>query len=523
MLRPQHAWSRALAMVPIVVGLTVLAGWALHVEALKTVYPGWVTLKANTALAFLLGGVGLLGRSVGSRSPRAELLATVCGVTVALIGALTLAQYLTGANLHVDELLFREPNVGSGTSHPGRMAPNSALNFVLLGPALVLTRSRARRARSMAQTCALVAVFIALLALVGYLFAAHLLVTVASRTRMAPLTIASFLSLGGGIVMVTRDAGAAASFVGTTLGGTFGRPLLLASTMAPIGIGGLVLLGQRLGLWDAAFQGAVVAVLSILVLDLVIWRSARSLDRIDAERASTLAELRRLVKNQDDFLSVASHEMKTPLTVLNLKIQWLLRKRESVTSEKVIEQLSDARRQIARLVFLMEMMLDAKRVEAGSLQLETEQLDLAALVRTVVERHGDDAARAKTTIEVHAPEPLFGTWDRARLEQVVSHLLRNAVTYCDETKVTVEVDGANGTAILRVRDHGGGIDPADHDRIFGRFERAASARHFGGLGLGLWLCQAIVRAHGGAISVESAIGAGTTLEVRLPIARPSLA
>jgi signal transduction histidine kinase len=230
-----------------------------------------------------------------------------------------------------------------------------------------------------------------------------------------------------------------------------------------------------------------------------------------------LAELRRLLKAHDDFLSVASHELKTPLTVLKLKVQNLLRRRTNVDASRVAEELSNANRQIDRLTSLMEMMLDVTRVESGKLSLETERVDLAAVLREMGARHTEEATRARSSLAVRVPESLFCVCDRARIEQVVGHLLRNAITHCEGSEVVLELEQVGSEAAIRVRDRGAGIESADHVRIFGRFERAASARHFGGLGLGLWLSDAIVKAHGGRITVVSAPGQGSTFEVRLPV------
>ena len=152
------------------------------------------------------------------------------------------------------------------------------------------------------------------------------------------------------------------------------------------------------------------------------------------------------------------------------------------------------------------------RITAGKVTLHRERLDLADVAREVVERYAG-ASRSRIELRtVSAP----GSWDRTRLEQVVTNLLANAIKYGDGKPIDVIVEPRDGGAAFIVRDRGIGIAPQDADRIFGRFERAISATAYGGLGLGLYIARQIVVAHGGRISVESTPGEGATFTVVLP-------
>jgi signal transduction histidine kinase len=169
-----------------------------------------------------------------------------------------------------------------------------------------------------------------------------------------------------------------------------------------------------------------------------------------------------------------------------------------------------------RLTRLVERLLDVSRIRAGRLELEPEQLDLARLASTVVEQQREAAARAGCPITVSAPNPVFGNWDRMRMEQVLDNLIGNAVKYGSGQPIEVQVEGVGEDALVVVQDHGIGIEPGDYGRIFDRFERAVSRKHFSGLGVGLWICRQIVTAHKGKIELESAIGQGSRFLVRLP-------
>jgi len=257
--------------------------------------------------------------------------------------------------------------------------------------------------------------------------------------------------------------------------------------------------------------------------------SARRYDAVDVRTAEELGERiaaaldnaalyrreQEAVRARDDFLSIASHELRTPLTPLRLQTQILRRllaHGATPAREKLASSLDTLERQTDRLGRLVSDLLDVSRITAGKLTLHREQLDLADLAREVVERY---AGASRSRIELRTL-PALGSWDRARLEQVATNLLANAMKYGEGRPIDVVVQPRDGGAVLTVRDRGIGIAPEDTERIFGRFERATSATAYGGLGLGLYIAQQIVVAHGGRISVESAPGEGAAFTVVLP-------
>jgi PAS domain S-box-containing protein len=248
-------------------------------------------------------------------------------------------------------------------------------------------------------------------------------------------------------------------------------------------------------------------------------------DRKQAEERRELERLREALRERDVFLSVASHELKTPLTPLQLKLTALQRLAEttpegSLSSERVARDLDMARRQVRKLADLIEDLLDVSRISVGRLSLERAPMDLAATVREVVARYAPQAAQVGCTLEVDAEAPVEGIWDRQRLDQVTTNLLTNALKYGAGGRVHVRVGTEDGRACLSVRDEGIGIAPEDQPRIFDRFVRAVSERNYGGMGLGLFITRQVVEAHGGDIRVHSAPGQGATFTVRLPPAPP---
>jgi signal transduction histidine kinase len=235
----------------------------------------------------------------------------------------------------------------------------------------------------------------------------------------------------------------------------------------------------------------------------------------EAQRARSAAE--EAVRVRDDFLSIAGHELRTPVTALRLQLHALSRANGPEADALLGERLTRIGRSVDRLARLIDQLLDVSRVAAGRLALERSEVELGELVRDVLARHSEQLTREGCEVRLTCAERVAGSWDRPRIEQVFTNLLTNAAKYGrgHPIHVTVEPWGADA-ARVSVRDHGIGIPEADRARIFDRFERGSAARNFGGLGLGLWIARQVVEAHGGRIFAESPPGEGATFHVELP-------
>jgi signal transduction histidine kinase len=246
------------------------------------------------------------------------------------------------------------------------------------------------------------------------------------------------------------------------------------------------------------------------------------LARVNAELEERVLErtreLERAVQARDEFLSVASHELKTPITSIQLYVQGIARSQEagSLAPEQTSARLKRVSDQCRRLEKLVHNLLDVSRADAKQPVLERESFDLAELVSDAVERFSDELARARCRVSLDAPEPVTGSWDRMRVDQVVANLLQNVVRYAPGSTVAISVGEDGSEARLVVRDDGPGIDNADHARIFERFAQAPSARFAGGFGLGLWIVKQVAEAHGGSVTLRSHPGAGAEFVVVLP-------
>ncbi len=245
-----------------------------------------------------------------------------------------------------------------------------------------------------------------------------------------------------------------------------------------------------------------------------------------------LEELRVAVRARDEFLSMASHELRTPVTTLQLQLQTLRRvldRAEGGVPGVLLERMQNLERQTSRIGLLVGELLDLSRMRLGKVELKLEEIDLAELAREAVERLREQAERAGCALSLRADAPAVGRWDRLRIDQVVTNLIVNAVKFGDAKPIAISVDGDEDRVRITVEDHGIGIAPKDQSRVFDRFERAAPAENYGGLGLGLYIARQIVEAHGGIIALRSIPGAGSAFTVELlrepdvPIGRPGFA
>jgi signal transduction histidine kinase len=249
------------------------------------------------------------------------------------------------------------------------------------------------------------------------------------------------------------------------------------------------------------------------------------------ENARLFSDALAAVRARDEFLAVAAHELRTPITSALLYVQSLRRlvgRDGAATSPPVgsagprspAALVESADRQVRKLSRLMDQLLDVSRIATHRLVLRLEATDWAELVHDVLAALSADLQRARCSVQLTTPERMVGRWDVTRLEQVTTNLVGNALKFGAGRPIEITLEELGWCARLSVRDHGIGISREDQSRIFERFERAVPVTHFGGMGLGLYVTGQIVRALGGAIRVESQVGEGALFVVELPWQSP---
>ncbi|MBX3022748.1 MAG: hybrid sensor histidine kinase/response regulator [Bdellovibrionales bacterium] len=239
------------------------------------------------------------------------------------------------------------------------------------------------------------------------------------------------------------------------------------------------------------------------------------------------AMLKESLARRDEFLSIASHELKTPITPLNLQVQSFLQMVRSGTlnnlpPERLERMLVTSQNQIDRLARLVDELIDISRLKSDRLELKRAPASLKALVQGVIEQFAPEFKKNGCEVTLQTDGEGFGVMDSFRIEQIIINLLLNAVKYGNGCPITVRLRDDGRQAQLSVEDGGIGIAEDDLQRIFQRFERAVSAKNYGGLGLGLFICSRIAELHGGRISVTSKLGEGSTFTLHLPLKEEAL-
>jgi diguanylate cyclase (GGDEF)-like protein/PAS domain S-box-containing protein len=286
------------------IGGLVLLGWLFQIELLKRILPYWISMKANTALAFILAGAALLLYQRASGGRTLERAAQGGAFLIALTGLFTLGEYLFGWDVGIDQLLFREPAGATGTIHPGRMAVPTAIDFVLFGWALFFFR---KRNVFLVQIPILIASAIALLGIAGYLYQIEDLQRL-GPTPIAPHTALTFLILAGGMLLTDPNTGVMRWVTRADAGAVMLRQLLPAILVIPIAMGWIILEGLRLGLYSIETGWALFAIATVVTLFGFIGRNAIHLHRMDQALRESHAGLERRVAERTAQLEAANRE-----------------------------------------------------------------------------------------------------------------------------------------------------------------------------------------------------------------------
>jgi PAS domain S-box-containing protein len=237
----------------------------------------------------------------------------------------------------------------------------------------------------------------------------------------------------------------------------------------------------------------------------------------EREREAAREQLANALAERDEFIAVAAHELRNPLNVLTLLWRLMDRKvdHSRTSAEGSLFEKSGA--QLARLSSLVDRLLDVTRIRSGTFDLYLENFDLSGLIREVANRFTIENSTIPISLQL---EPrIEGTWDRLRIDQVVTNLVSNAVKYGLENPIVISASRNDDQAIITVRDEGIGISPENLNSIFERFVRATTRSKHDGLGMGLWITKQILEAHGGTVTAESELGKGSMFTVRIPLVR----
>lgn len=243
---------------------------------------------------------------------------------------------------------------------------------------------------------------------------------------------------------------------------------------------------------------------------------------IALENAMLYKKSQEAITQRDEFISIASHELKTPITSMKLQLQAAekisLKGNVELVNANVVKKMAQSSiKQLNRITILVEDMLDISRITSSKLAINKNENNITELVNEVLSRFQPQLETLSISLHTKIDDNIFANCDAFRFEQVLNNLLTNAIRYGEMKPILVSLKLSDSNVILEVTDDGPGIDPDDHERIFNRFERAVSSNNISGLGLGLFISKEIMLQHGGSLGVSSSPGQGSVFRAVLPI------
>ena len=514
----------------------------MDIAVLKSVVPGYVTMKPNSALAIALAGISLWNL-VGTPSTGRRRLANVFAMACAGLGAVTLVEYALGPGnywLNIDQMLARVVEDVARTPTPGRMALPTAAGLLAMGTALLLLDARGTTARTLGAAGLWASIAIPLGVLIGYVYQVIPVEGIGQGLQMAAHTAIGFLCLGAGIIAARPDRGIARVLRSRGPGGILARQLIPVAFAAPVVFGLVRILAVRGGLLDVIGGDAAVTVATAFLLAWAVWRIAQDLDSVAAARLTAereLADRNAALENanalltaarhaaeeanraKSEFLSRMSHELRTPLNSVIGFVGVLQRSTKDRLKESEMQYLDRIGSNGRHLLGLINDILDLARVEARKVEVNIAPVSLEVLVRQTVGELQGKTLSGKVAVYADVPSGLAPLeTDATKLKQIIINLVGNALKFTRDGSVTVRVladSDSRHPLRLDVIDTGIGIAPERLGAIFDAFEQASddTAVQYGGTGLGLSISRALATLLGYGIEVSSAEGIGSVFSI----------
>ncbi len=532
--------SLTFAALTALIAFSVITGWQLDIPVLKSILPGYITMKFNTAAGLLFFAIAVMTMAL-PHSPRWRILGFLCTVAASLIGLATLAEYSTGFNFGIDELVFADLEGIGKVYPPGRLAPVTALSFSLFGLAMWLLNFRKRPLYRLGQVLLLSTALISFQALVGYMLGIQTSFGLAVHTRIAIHTAFGLIFLCVAMMALTIPHGYTRVILSETRAGSTARRLILSAILFPPFFNFLILVGEQHALYEADFGTLLKVIGSVTFFVLVIWRNTERLHISELRQRKAHQKAQRQAKQKEflqlnekvmraksDFLANVSHEIRTPLNGI-IGMARLLTHTE--LSQKQSEYVSTIKISSHSLLALINQILDLSKIESGKLQLEQGLFELRSLIGNTVSIVSPEAQSKGLEIrqELAASVPDFFMGDPLRLQQVLLNLLHNAVKFSPQGAIVIRVgheeieNSSMANLKFEVIDQGVGFDSETKARLFMSFSQGdgSTSRQYGGTGLGLSISKQLVEMMNGSIDVESTPGKGSRFyfNVQLPLGK----
>lgn len=517
--------TNAACLFTVLLGCAGFAGWAFRLPLLRTVLHGLPEMVPNTAAGFVLAGLALCGFRRECHGRVTQRLARVFALVVTVFGVLTVGEYLFDWDAGLDHGLFSEAVAQHETVLPGRPAVLTAVNFALLGLALLLLDVRTPRGRKPAEWCAVTAILISLLGLIGYVCQVPSFYgwkTLFANAGMALSTVTGMAVLGAGVLCARPSGGLMEIVTSRTASGSMARRLLLAPVVIPLVTGWIRMMGGRIGFYNNELGVWFLSFLNIFVFTLFIWGSARLLFRAETMRRRAEEDLKALNSKLEEsnreleaFAYSVSHDLRAPLRHLSGFVQVLREDLTPVITEGSRHSLDVITDSAARMGLLIDNLLAFSQMSRAELRLA--RVEMEPLVGEVLREVQTETNGRVIDWEIGSLPEVFG--DRALLKQVWLNLLSNAIKYTrkrEQARIRIGAHDRTDEVEFFVEDNGAGFNMRHVDKLFGVFQRLHRAEEFEGTGIGLANVRRIVARHGGRTWAKGEVDAGAAFYFTLP-------
>ncbi|HEY8937170.1 MAG TPA: ATP-binding protein [Cyclobacteriaceae bacterium] len=510
----------------LILGILVLVGWLFNIDFLKSPLPNMVAMNPMTATVFIIISLSLFVLNKSGHSNIFFLLGIIISLT---IGLLKLGDTLFTFQSNIDQILFADKlSVHQPGNIPNRMAPNTALNFVLIGLALLSIKFESTKKLLPSQYIALMLTFVSLLSVIGYIYEVKAFYGVLSYIPMALHTALGFLLISLIILFHKPDQGLILILTSDYEGSNTARLLIPAAIVTPVLLGYLRLLGQRSGFYSIEFGSALLIVMIIVTFIGLIWYNSNILNERDKLRRNTehrIHELNeelmqtnsKLVTANNDleaFTYSVSHDLKSPLRAV---ISFA-----TIIDEDYGQVLDENGRNMLKIVMtsgkkmnnLIDDLLAFSKIERTEIQ--KSEIDTKQLVENV---WGELSHAVPHSAQLKILQTYNLYADNALLRQVMVNLLSNAIKYSaknDKPNVIINSEIKGNDIIYSIADNGVGFDMKYAQKLFGVFQRLHGSTEFEGTGVGLAIVQRIVNKHHGKVWAEAEPGKGATFYFALP-------
>ncbi|MCX5795548.1 MAG: ATP-binding protein [Elusimicrobia bacterium] len=496
-------------------GLSVVAAWFLDLHFPKTYLPDTITMKFNTALSFACLGAALGARALSPE--RAGPWAKAAATLPLLWAAATMTAYLLRVqSIPLDQIFYPEEPGSLFTHHPGRMAPSTAMAFILASLALLIDGMKSRWAAIAREACSLLVLLTGFIILIGYLYFGRFLFTTGIYiTPMAVPAAMGFTLLGAGLLLAAPEIGLTALAASRSNSGSLLRLLLPSSILIPVLMGWLRIAGEQMGLYGPEAGVTLTVALIVVVLGCFIYISARSMYREEMEKARYSKRLEEANADLEAFTYSVSHDLRAPLRGIEGFAKILQEDYGPKLDQEGRRVIGVMMKSTARMALLIDELLAFARVSRTG--ITKARIDMTALAKEAWEEAAPERQRGLCAIAGLPP----AAGDKAMLRQVWINLFSNALKFTSKTlapEIAVSWEEEGGFTVYTVRDNGAGFDPGQAKRLFGIFQRLHSETEFEGIGVGLALSNMVVAKHGGWMRAEGSPGKGAVVRFALPAA-----